>query len=127
MTEENTGVASSDLPSVESGLKSLPFIVFKANQEPPIFTISKVQGTVGIEIDPTYLRTLMLTRQEGKEAYSVLLESAKTHGVNLDYFHQALHDLVEGAINAFHRDVYANAQRNHSPDPSAMVEAPHVG
>lgn len=103
------------------------FTIREPNQEPPLMVITREQGTVGIKFDEAYLRTLALAKDEGKEAYSLLCEAMKSHGVSLEYFHTVLHHLLSSTINTFHQNAYAMAQANN---PGAFMkpnEDQHVG
>lgn len=119
MSQENKDESVIDNLRADA-VKSGNIFVVNSNVEPPLMLISRQQGTVDIKFDEAFLRTLALIKPEGQEAYSLLLEAAKSHGVGQEHFHKVLHDLLTATINSFHQDVYARAQ---AANPGAAMRA----
>lgn len=132
MTEQDQDAGSAIEVDVQ-GEPTDTITFYKSNSEVvPLIVVSKEMGTVGIKLQQEFLRELMFTQEKATAAYHDLVTVIGAE--KADMFHQKLHEILEGTINAFHRNVYARSVQamavantdvlengTHSLDPQTPV------
>lgn len=102
----------------------VPSIIFRQDNPPKaLMTISHEMGTVGIKVEQEFLRGITFLEEKAKAAYDELRSEFGVDEANEPTFHGLLHDLMEGALNAFHKNAYAIAQ-NNAAKQEQPVETP---